>query len=87
MQGRLLALANIQAPKIHVAPLTVDGLDSYAQQEGLDPNDGDARAGYAAELLRTGDAIAWPPGRNQPCWCGSRLKYKHCCATAPIRTD
>jgi len=19
-----------------------------------------------------------PPGRNEPCWCGSSLKYKHC---------
>lgn len=87
MQGRLLALAAIRAPKIHVAPLTVDGLESYARNERLDPNEGDTRAGYAAELLRVGDAIAWPPGRNQPCWCGSGVKYKHCCATAPIRTD
>lgn len=87
MQGRLLALDRIRASKIHVAPLTVDGLERYAQQKGLDPGDGDTRAGYAAELLRTGTAIPWPPGRNQPCWCGSDTKYKHCCATAPIRTD
>jgi hypothetical protein len=20
-----------------------------------------------------------PPGRNQPCYCGSGRKYKHCC--------
>jgi hypothetical protein len=25
------------------------------------------------------DAIQWPPGRNQPCWCGSGTKYKRCC--------
>jgi tetratricopeptide (TPR) repeat protein len=24
--------------------------------------------------------VAWPPGRNQPCWCGSGRKYKKCCA-------
>jgi tetratricopeptide (TPR) repeat protein len=23
--------------------------------------------------------LAWPPGRNDPCWCGSRAKYKKCC--------
>jgi len=23
--------------------------------------------------------MAWPPGRNAPCWCGSTLKYKKCC--------
>ncbi|MEJ2887853.1 YecA family protein [Actinomycetospora aeridis] len=26
-----------------------------------------------------GVALAWPPGRNDPCWCGSRTKYKKCC--------
>lgn len=24
-------------------------------------------------------SIAWPPGRNDPCWCGSGTKYKRCC--------
>jgi hypothetical protein len=26
-----------------------------------------------------GTMIEWPPGRNQPCWCGSAVKYKKCC--------
>lgn len=26
-----------------------------------------------------GPRLAWPPGRNDPCWCGSRAKYKKCC--------
>lgn len=26
-----------------------------------------------------GAALVWPPGRNDPCWCGSRTKYKKCC--------
>jgi hypothetical protein len=25
--------------------------------------------------------VRWPPGRNQPCWCGSERKYKRCCGT------
>ena len=25
-----------------------------------------------------------PPGRNQPCSCGSGRKYKHCCGKAPV---
>ncbi|MGO9505871.1 MAG: SEC-C metal-binding domain-containing protein, partial [Mycobacterium sp.] len=29
---------------------------------------------------------SWPPGRNQPCWCGSGRKYKKCCA-APSLVD
>ena len=35
----------------------------------------------AAQALRDdpGRGIAWPPGRNEPCWCGSAHKYKRCC--------
>jgi len=40
----------------------------------------------AAVLSDTADAdqepgprVPWPPGRNDPCWCGSRAKYKKCC--------
>jgi tetratricopeptide (TPR) repeat protein len=32
-----------------------------------------------------GDAIEWPPGRNQPCWCESGRKYKKCCG-GPLPT-
>jgi hypothetical protein len=28
-----------------------------------------------------GTGVEWPPGRNQPCWCGSGTKYKKCCGT------
>ena len=38
-----------------------------------------ARAGYAAHLGFLGSTVAWPPGRNEPCWCASGLKYKKCC--------
>ncbi|MCW3006804.1 MAG: hypothetical protein JWP17_1430 [Solirubrobacterales bacterium] len=34
---------------------------------------------YADERHRAGDSFAWPPGRNEPCWCGSERKYKKCC--------
>lgn len=29
--------------------------------------------------LPDGRRVAWPPPRNQPCWCGSGVKYKKCC--------
>ena len=39
------------------------------------------------QLIHPG-VTAWPPGRNQPCWCGSGCKYKKCCATTTsIDTD
>lgn len=64
-----------------VSPIDVDGFVAWCSEHGKDPEE--ARAGYAAELLRLGEAIAWPPGRNETCWCGSGRKYKKCCATAP----
>ena len=62
-----------------IAPLVVDDFLAWAAEEGYDPAGGDARSIYAAELQRTGRAIPWPPGRNDPCWCRSGRKYKRCC--------
>ena len=50
---------------------------------GYDPVTGDARASFASQLARSGDALPWPPGRNDPCWCGSGRKYKRCCGPVP----
>jgi tetratricopeptide (TPR) repeat protein len=62
-----------------VAPLIVGDFLAWAAGEGYEPAGGDARSTYAAELHRTGRAISWPPGRNDPCWCRSGRKYKRCC--------
>jgi hypothetical protein len=39
-----------------------------------------AQAGYgSAPVVRVPDpASKGKPGRNEPCWCGSGRKYKHC---------
>lgn len=42
--------------------------------------------------LPDGRRVPWPPSRNQPCWCGSGVKYKRCCggplpAAEPMPTD
>ncbi|SDY62976.1 SEC-C motif-containing protein [Amycolatopsis xylanica] len=34
---------------------------------------------YEADLTDGRVEIAWPPGRNDACWCGSGAKYKKCC--------
>jgi hypothetical protein len=36
-------------------------------------------AGEDLETVEAGPLLEWPPGRNEPCWCGSRTKYKKCC--------
>lgn len=64
-----------------VAPLDVAELVDWATALGFDPDTGSARSQFAAELARRGHALAWPPGRNDPCWCRSGRKYKRCCGT------
>lgn len=58
---------------------SVDELVTYAERSDDDPTDPQARQNYAQDLTDPGREIAWPPGRNHPCWCGSAQKYKKCC--------
>ena len=58
-------------------PVVVDDYVAYAQELGLDPDWAETRARYADE--RRDAAIPWPPGRNDPCWCGAGAKYKRHC--------
>ncbi len=62
-----------------VAPLTVERLVEFAAAHDLDPETGEARSQLAADLGSRDETVAWPPGRNDPCWCGSGRKYKRCC--------
>jgi tetratricopeptide (TPR) repeat protein len=75
----LRELTEVSGRRPSVAPITVRRLCSYAEREGLDPADGATRASLAVELHRLRETISWPPGRNEPCWCGSGRKYKRCC--------
>ncbi len=72
---------------MHVSPLTVADLDEQAAIEGPDAGSAEVRSALAAELLRRGEALNWPPGRNDPCWCGSGRKYKRCCGPIPAAGD
>ncbi|WP_158888238.1 SEC-C domain-containing protein [Amycolatopsis anabasis] len=63
-----------------VAIAEVAGFVEYVDEHAdLRPDEPEARASYAAELGRLGKGSPWPPGRNDPCWCGSGRKYKKCC--------
>jgi tetratricopeptide (TPR) repeat protein len=62
-----------------VAPLTVARVVALAQDNDLDAAASEVRARAAYDVAQEGDALAWPPGRNEPCWCGSGRKYKKCC--------
>jgi hypothetical protein len=73
----------VRGNTFHVAPMTVEGLVAFCAERDTDPATGDGRAQYAATLLQFGEAVAWPPGRNEPCWCRSGRKYKQCCGPVP----
>jgi tetratricopeptide (TPR) repeat protein len=62
-----------------VVALTVARVRALAVEAEIDEDAAEARARAAYEVAQEGGATAWPPGRNEPCWCGSDKKYKKCC--------
>jgi hypothetical protein len=52
---------------------------AFAVQHEHDPAESSTRAAYAAHLAHQQRVVPRPPGRNDPCWCGSGSKYKKCC--------
>lgn len=77
IEGHLKWLRTGGAPVRAVAPIELERYLPWCEERDDDPED--ARAAYAADAFRRGHAIAWPPARNEPCWCGSQRKYKKCC--------
>ena len=81
MQEQLLKFAAAGAAGLSVAPIRVAPFTAWCTEKAYDPDTAEARAEYAAHLAAGADSdvVSWPPGRNQPCWCGSGHKYKNCC--------
>jgi hypothetical protein len=79
LEGHLRQLHRETRRRPSIAPLDVDEFTDWAARTGYDADTGSSRSRYAAELARSGHATAWPPGRNDPCWCRSGRKYKRCC--------
>jgi tetratricopeptide (TPR) repeat protein len=76
MQARIREGAGELMVGVAIAPVRVDDYLAWCERAGEDP--ANARARYAA-ALPVEQLIAWPPGRNDACWCGSGRKYKRCC--------
>lgn len=79
IEARLQDVRSETGRQPSVAPLGVEQLVEFAEENGIDPDSGAARSRFAAELSRVGESVPWPPRRNEPCWCGSGRKYKRCC--------
>ena len=82
LEGQLRDLDRALGCRPALAPIDVVELIAWAAAEGYEPGSGQARSIYAAQLHRSGRAIPWPPGRNDPCWCRSGQKYKRCCGSS-----
>jgi tetratricopeptide (TPR) repeat protein len=83
MDGNIKWMRSQGMPIRAVAPIVIEEFLAWCAEHDEDPEE--ARAAYAAHCMRDGDAISWPPGRNQPCWCGSGRRYKKCCGPVPAR--
>lgn len=82
MQRKLVAYSESGQPTFTVVPIRIDPYTAWCTEQNQQPDSADVRAEYVAHLTATGDLglTAWPPGRNDRCWCGSGVKYKKCCA-------
>ena len=65
--------------RLTLVPATADGMAAYADDVGRPLEDETTRHDYMLARAEEGVAVAWPPPRNGPCWCGSGRKYKKCC--------
>jgi len=68
--------------------VTID-LDRYAtwcEEQGHEPADRRSRATFVQREREKHAGRQWPPGRNEPCWCGSGRKYKRCCGALQMHT-
>lgn len=88
MQQILIEYAEGGIPGLVIAPVRVAPFTAWCAEGGHQPDSAEARAQYAAHLAAAADPalIAWPPNRNEACWCGSGRKYKKCCV-APSSVD
>lgn len=80
LERRLHEMADEQGlAKVTLILGSVDGFAAYLDEMGGDPAEEKVRLAYAERAYAQGRHMSWPPGRNEPCWCGSARKYKKCC--------
>lgn len=70
-----------------VVPLKVDDVRAHAERTGAEPDSVQTFKLIATLAGIRGTGIAWPVGRNDPCWCGSGRKYKKCCGAPGFAVD
>ena len=85
LERTLRRYADSGPTRLAISPIRIPDFLAWCADRDVDPATPSARAYYSADVGRRDKAIAWPPARNQPCWCGSGRKYKKCCGRAATR--
>ena len=86
IEGRLRAHSEAGMARLSVVPVRADEFRPWVAENAPDePDPSQLRAQYAADVARDPSrTFTWPPGRNDPCWCGSGRKYKKCCGAPGV---
>ncbi len=86
MEGRLQDHAGAGMSRLSVVQVRSDEFLPWVAEYAPDEQDpSQLRAQYAADVVRDPSrTVTWPPGRNEPCWCGSGRKYKKCCGAPGV---
>ncbi|MET8128671.1 SEC-C metal-binding domain-containing protein [Streptomyces sp. NPDC005065] len=81
LQADARTYAESGAARVHFVSATLANYLDFATREGRDADDAETRRAFSRHIVHThpGQALAWPPPRNGPCWCESGRKYKKCC--------
>lgn len=66
---------------VTLVPARAAEMRDYADRAGGSVTDEAIRRAYLDDVAQRRGPVAWPPGRNTRCWCGSGAKYKRCCGT------
>jgi tetratricopeptide (TPR) repeat protein len=83
LQAHLLRAAK-DSPRPVLAPVYVEAFLEWADARAVEASDPASRDTYAQEVARLGNAVPWPPGKREQCWCGTGEKYKKCCQTVTL---
>ena len=86
MEGRLRAHSEAGMARLSVVPVRSAEFTPWVAENAPDePDPSNLRARYAADMAPDPSrTIAWPPGRNDACWCRSGRKYKKCCGAPGV---
>ncbi len=78
LEASLRDLAATGTENLGIVTGTIPSYEAFAASEQSSPSNADLLPQYATTLAARGKAVAWPPAKGGPCWCGSGVAYRDC---------